>query len=58
MSDGSTESLKRAIGGKAVDSKRSTMGFSVLRYNTSKVPWNDKRGKPSPATGRRRSGWS
>ena len=43
MSAGSAESLKKTIGDKAVYAKRSTMGFSVLNYNTSKAPWNDER---------------
>ncbi len=43
MGAGSAEALKKAIGDKAVYSKRSTMGFSVLNYNTSKAPWNDER---------------
>ena len=43
MAAGSAEALKKAIGDKAVYSKRSTLGFSVLNYNTSKAPWNDER---------------
>ncbi len=43
MGAGSAEALKKAIGDKAVYAKRSTMGFSVLNYNTSKAPWNDER---------------
>ena len=43
MGAGSSEALKKAIGDKAAFSKRSTLGFSVLNYNTSKAPWNDER---------------
>ena len=43
MSAGSAESLKKAIGDKATYTKRSSLGFSVLNFNTSKAPWNDER---------------
>ncbi|TAK75561.1 MAG: ABC transporter substrate-binding protein [Dehalococcoidia bacterium] len=43
MGAGSAESLKKAIGEKANFFRRSTLGFSVLNYNTSKAPWNDER---------------
>ena len=43
MGAGSAEALRKAIGDKATYSKRSTLSFSVLNYNTSKAPWNDER---------------
>ncbi|TAK74888.1 MAG: ABC transporter substrate-binding protein [Dehalococcoidia bacterium] len=43
LSAGSSESLKKAIGDKANYYRRSSLGFSVLNYNTSKAPWNDER---------------
>ncbi|MEI8155002.1 MAG: ABC transporter substrate-binding protein, partial [Hyphomicrobiales bacterium] len=51
MSAGSAESLKKAIGEKAVYSKRSTLGFTVMNYNTSKAPWNDERVRRALALG-------
>ncbi|TAK76577.1 MAG: ABC transporter substrate-binding protein, partial [Dehalococcoidia bacterium] len=43
LAPASAESLKKAIGDKAVYSKRPGLGFSVLNYNSSKAPWNDER---------------
>ena len=43
MSTGSAASLKTAAGDKAIWNQRSSLGFSVLNYNTSKAPWNDER---------------
>ena len=43
MAAGSAESLKAALGDKAVYTRRSSHGFSVLNYNSSKAPWNDVR---------------
>ena len=43
MGAGSAAALKAAIGEKAVYSKRSSLGFAVLNFNTSKAPWNDER---------------
>ncbi|RJQ11709.1 MAG: hypothetical protein C4558_03025 [Dehalococcoidia bacterium] len=43
MGAGSAAKLKAAIGDKAVYSKRSSLGFAVLNFNTSKAPWNDER---------------
>ena len=43
MSAGAAEALKKAIGEKATYSKRSSLGFQVLNFNTSKAPWNDER---------------
>ncbi len=43
MGAGAAEALKKAIGEKAVYAKRSTLGFTVMNYNTSKAPWNDER---------------
>ena len=43
MSVGSAASVKAAAGDKAVWNRRSSLGFSVMNYNTSKAPWNDER---------------
>ncbi|TAK74007.1 MAG: ABC transporter substrate-binding protein [Dehalococcoidia bacterium] len=43
MAAGSAESLKKAIGDKAIYSRRPSHGFSVLNYNSSKAPWNNER---------------
>ncbi len=43
MSVGSAVAVKAAAGDKAVWNRRSSLGFSVMNYNTSKAPWNDER---------------
>ena len=43
MSVGSAAQIKAAAGDKAVWNRRSSLGFSVMNYNTSKAPWNDER---------------
>ena len=43
MSVGSAASVRASAGDKAVWNQRSSLGFSVLNFNTSKAPWNDER---------------
>jgi peptide/nickel transport system substrate-binding protein len=47
----SADSLKKQIGDKAVFFKRSSLGFTVMNFNTSKSPWNDERVRRAVALG-------